>query len=129
VLKGHAIECRINAENPDENFRPSPGIISGLTLPGGNGVRVDTGFCAGDEVSPFYDSLVMKIICTGDDREEAIAMSRAALEELKITGIEHNAEFAKAIMNDKDFISGNVHTKWIEQTFINRYLRSDNATV
>ncbi len=129
VLKGHAIECRINAENPDENFRPSPGIISGLALPGGNGVRVDTGYAAGDEVSPFYDSLIMKLVCMGDDRGEAIALSRAALEELKITGIEHNAEFAKAIMSDEDFISGNVHTKWIEQTFINRYLRSDDETV
>lgn len=129
VLKGHAIECRINAENPDENFRPSPGVIGGLNLPGGNGVRVDTGFCAGDEVSPFYDSLVMKLVCLGDDRQEAIHLSRAALGELMISGIDHNAQFAKAIMDDEDFISGNVHTKWIEQVFIQRYLRSNNETV
>jgi acetyl-CoA carboxylase biotin carboxylase subunit len=129
ALKGHAIECRINAENPDENFRPSPGIIRGMALPGGNGVRVDTGFSAGDEISPFYDSMIMKLVCLGDDREEAISLSRAALGELKLSGIDHNAKFAQAILSDEDFISGNVHTKWIEQAFIKRYLRSDNETV
>ena len=63
VPKGHAIECRINAEDPNENFRPSPGVISGISLPGGNGVRIDSGFSLGDEISPFYDSMIMKIIC------------------------------------------------------------------
>jgi acetyl-CoA carboxylase biotin carboxylase subunit len=129
VLKGHAIECRINAENPDENFRPSPGLIEEFSLPGGNGVRVDTGFCVGDEISPFYDSLVLKLVCMGDDRREAIALSAEALGELKISGIEHNAEFAKAIMKDGDFLSGNVHTKWIEQSFLQRFLRSNDETV
>lgn len=123
ILKGHAIECRINAEDPRHGFRPSPGLIRSMSLPGGNGVRVDTGFSEGDEVSPFYDSLIMKLVCMGDDRNEATALSRAALDELKITGIDHNADFAAAIMNDKDFISGNVHTKWIEQTFIERFMK------
>ncbi len=123
VLKGHAIECRINAENPSEGFRPSPGIIRGLSLPGGNGVRVDTGFSEGDEVSPFYDSMIMKIICIGDDRKEAIALSRAALDELRILGVDHNSSFAKAMLRDNDFISGNIHTKWIEQSFMERFMR------
>jgi acetyl-CoA carboxylase biotin carboxylase subunit len=129
VLKGHAIECRINAENPDENFRPSPGIIKELKLPGGNGVRVDTGFCEGDEISPFYDSMILKLVCMGDDRREAVNLSRAALGELKLCGVDHNAKFAEAILKDNDFISGNTHTKWIEQAFIERYLRGNDETV
>lgn len=129
IPKGHAIECRINAEDPNEGFRPSPGIIKGLTLPGGNGVRVDTGFSAGDEVSPFYDSMVMKIICMGDDRKEATEMSIAALDELKVIGICNNASFTKAMLKDNDFISGNIYTKWIEQVFIDRFQRGKNETV
>jgi acetyl-CoA carboxylase biotin carboxylase subunit len=129
VPKGHAIECRINAEDPNENFRPSPGVIRGMSLPGGNGVRIDSGFSFGDEVSPFYDSMIMKIICMGDDRQEATAMSIAALDELKISGVDDNAAFTKALLKDNDFISGNVHTKWIEQVYIERYLRGKNETV
>ncbi len=129
VPKGHAIECRINAEDPGEDFRPSPGKIEGISLPGGNGVRIDSGFSLGDEISPFYDSLIMKIICMGDDRQEATAMSIAALDELKIYGVDNNAAFTKAILKDNDFISGNVHTKWIEQVFSERFLRSKNETV
>ncbi len=121
VQKGHAIECRINAENVSEKFRPSPGIIKNMCLPGGCGVRIDTGYCAGDEISPFYDSLVLKLVCTGENRNEAIALSTASLDELKIEGISHNTEFARAILSDNDFISGNVHTKWIEQQFYNRF--------
>jgi acetyl-CoA carboxylase, biotin carboxylase subunit len=123
VPKGHAIECRINAENPARNFMPSPGIISELIMPGGNGVRVDTGFSSGDEISPFYDSLVMKLICMGDDREEAIRSSRSALSELKIIGIYNTAVFEKAILEDPDFMSGEIHTRWIEQVFMERFMR------
>jgi acetyl-CoA carboxylase biotin carboxylase subunit len=123
VPHGHAIECRINAEDPAENFRPSPGLIKSLTLPGGNGVRIDTGYAAGDEISPFYDSMVLKLIGTGDDRDEAIRLCESALSELSIEGITHNAAFARAMLADPDFQSGRVHTKWIEQVFIPRYLR------
>ena len=123
VQKGHAIECRINAEDLQENFRPSPGVISALVLPGGNGVRVDTGYAAGDEISPYYDSMIMKIICLGDDRQEAIRMSVGVLAELKIHGVKHNAEFAAAVLQDADFACSNVHTKWIEQVFYDRFLR------
>ena len=121
VQKGHAIECRINAENVSENFRPSPGIIKSMCLPGGHGVRIDTGYCAGDEIPPYYDSMVLKLICFGDNRDEAIAQSNAALDELAIDGISHNASFARAMLSDADFAAGNVHTKWIEQQFYHRF--------
>ena len=123
MQKGHAIESRINAEDLNENFRPSPGIIKGMNLPGGNGVRIDTGYAIGDEVSPYYDSMIMKVICFGDDRQEAIRQSISALSELKLDGINNNIEFARAILEDTDFISGKVHTKWIEQTFYDRFMR------
>lgn len=121
--KGHAIECRINAEDIEENFRPSPGIIERMNLPGGFGVRVDTGYAEGDEISPFYDSMIMKIICTGDDRAEAIALSLSALSELKIDGVKHNAEFAKAMLTDADFVKGKIYTKWIEDKLLARFMR------
>jgi acetyl-CoA carboxylase biotin carboxylase subunit len=124
--KGHAIECRINAEDVLAHFRPSPGVIERMALPGGNGVRIDTGYTAGDEISPYYDSMVMKVICTADDREEAIRLSAAALEELHIDGISHNTDFARQMLQDKDFIGGSVHTKWIEQVFLDRYMRGQS---
>lgn len=129
VQKGHAIECRINAENVSEKFRPSPGIIKNMCLPGGYGVRIDTGYCTGDEIPPYYDSMVLKLICTGENRNEAIAQSIAALDELKIDGISHNAEFARGMLCDNDFVSGNVHTKWIEQQFYKRFFGGGNESV
>jgi acetyl-CoA carboxylase biotin carboxylase subunit len=121
--RGHAIECRINAEDTAENFRPSPGIITKMTLPGGSGMRIDTGYAVGDEISPYYDSMVLKLIGTGDDRDEAIRLCSSALSELNIEGISHNTAFARAMLADPDFHTGQVHTKWIEQVFIPRYLR------
>ena len=126
VPKGHAIECRINAEDVLEHFRPSPGKIGCMTVPGGSGVRIDSGYAAHDEISPYYDSMVLKVICTGDDREEAIRTSVGALDELSIEGISHNAAFAKAMLLDSDFTGGNVHTKWIEQVFLDRYMRGQS---
>ena len=124
IPRGHAIECRINAECPAENFRPSPGVISGMRLPGGNGIRIDSGYTTGDEISPYYDSMVLKLIAFADDRDEAIRQSLCALGELQIDGIEHNIELARAMLGDADFRSGNVHTKWIEQSFLPRFLRA-----
>ncbi len=123
IPRGHAIECRINAECPAEQFRPSPGVLSALSLPGGQGIRIDSGYAAGDEISPYYDSMVLKLIAHADDRDEAIRLCSAALTELGIDGIEHNADFARAMLADADFRAGNAHTKWIEQTFLPRYLR------
>ena len=124
IPRGHAIECRINAECPAENFRPSPGVIRGMCLPGGNGIRIDSGYTTGDEISPYYDSMVLKLIAFADDRDEAIRQSLCALGELQIDGIEHNTELARAMLCDADFRSGNVHTKWIEQSFLPRFLRA-----
>ena len=124
IPRGHAIECRINAECPAEHFRPSPGVIRRMRLPGGNGVRIDSGYTTGDEISPYYDSMVLKLIAFADDRDEAIRQSLCALGELQIDGIEHNAELARAMLCDADFRSGNVHTKWIEQAFLPRFLRA-----
>ena len=121
--RGHSIECRINAEDVHENFRPSPGKINRMALPGGIGVRIDTGYADGDEVSPFYDSMIMKVICTGDDRQQAIRLSQAALSELNIEGVGNNAVFAKAMLKDKDFATGKVYTKWIEDVFFDRFVR------
>jgi acetyl-CoA carboxylase biotin carboxylase subunit len=121
IPRGHSIECRINAENVRQNFQPSPGRIKAMNLPGGCGVRIDTGFAAGDEISPFYDSMIMKIICSGDDRSEAVALSMAALDELHIDGVAHNTEFTRAILADIDFLEGRIHTKWIEKVFLIRF--------
>jgi acetyl-CoA carboxylase biotin carboxylase subunit len=123
IPRGHAIECRINAECPAEDFRPSPGVIKSMHLPGGNGIRIDSGYCTGDEISPYYDSMVLKLVAFADDRDEAIRLSLAALGELSIDGIDHNTELARAMLSDPDFRSGNTHTKWIEQTFLPRFLR------
>jgi acetyl-CoA carboxylase biotin carboxylase subunit len=125
IPHGHAIECRVNAENVQENFRPSPGVIKTLRLPGGNGVRVDTGYGPGDTIPPYYDSMIMKVICAGDDREEARRLSIAALGELYIEGVAHNAAFTRAILKHPAYISGGVHTKWIEQEFIHQYMRGE----
>lgn len=123
IPRGHAIECRINAECPAEDFRPSRGVIKSMQLPGGNGIRIDSGYCTGDEISPYYDSMVLKLVAFADDRDEAIRLSLAALGELSIDGIDHNTELARAMLGDADFRSGNTHTKWIEQTFLPRFLR------
>jgi acetyl-CoA carboxylase biotin carboxylase subunit len=94
-----------------------------MQLPGGNGIRIDSGYSTGDEISPYYDSMVLKLIAFADDRDEAIRLSLAALGELTIDGIDHNTELARAMLSDADFRSGNVHTKWIEQSFLPRFLR------
>lgn len=111
---GHAIECRINAEDPEKNFSPSPGKIESLQLPGGYGVRIDSGYVCNDIISPFYDSMVLKIICHGQTRHEAIVTSHQALDELDIQGISINSDFAKAILEHEDFKEGKIYTKWIE---------------
>lgn len=121
-ISGHAIECRINAENPRKHFAPNPGKIKSMQLPGGFGVRVDSGYVSKDKISPFYDSMVLKVICHGQTRDEAIAASYQALNELDIQGIDINSDFAQAILQHEDFKSGNTDTKWIEKTLLPEYL-------
>ena len=115
TLSGHAIECRINAETPEKNFMPSPGTISQMHLPGGNGVRVDTAAYDGFEISPYYDSMIAKIIVQGRNRTEAIAKMRTALEEMVVVGVNTNLDFQYAIMENETFRAGLADTGFIEQ--------------
>ncbi len=114
-FKGHSIECRINAENPNKNFMPCPGKITGLNLPGGNGVRIDSAIYDGYTIPPYYDSMIAKIIVFGTTRNEAIAKMKRALEELVIEGVETNRDFLFDIIKNPDFIRGNFDTSFIEK--------------
>ena len=114
-IKGHSIECRINAENPEENFRPSPGKITEMHFPGGNGVRVDSAIFTGYEVTPYYDSMLAKLIVYGDNRQEAINKMRSALGEVVIEGIDTNIDYEYEIINNEKFISGDFDVDFIEQ--------------
>lgn len=111
---GHAIEMRINAEDPDHGFRPCPGTITKFKLPGGPGVRVETYIEEGSKISPYYDSLVAKLICRGQDREEAIARAKRALDEFEIEGIATTISFHKRVLEDPIFVSGEANTAFIE---------------
>ncbi|MGB5240922.1 MAG: acetyl-CoA carboxylase biotin carboxylase subunit [Prochlorococcaceae cyanobacterium] len=117
-LRGHAIECRINAEDPQQNFRPTPGRITGWLPPGGPGVRVDSHVYTGYEIPPFYDSLIGKLIVWGVDREAAIKRMRRALSECAITGIPTTIEFHLALLDRPEFQRGDVHTKFVEQEML-----------
>ncbi len=114
-FKGHAIECRINAENPEMNFRPSPGKIERLHLPGGKGIRVDTAVYAGYIIPPYYDSMIAKLIVLGKSRNEAIKKMKSALSEFIVDGIDMNVDFQMEIMNHPKFQSGDFSTDFIEQ--------------
>jgi acetyl-CoA carboxylase biotin carboxylase subunit len=116
VLRGHAIECRINAENP-ETFAPSPGRITGFHLPGGIGVRVDTWAYTDCVIPPYYDSLVAKLIVHGNDRAEAIARMRRALDMFIVEGIHTSIPLHQRILADPDFQAGRFDT-----SFINRFM-------
>lgn len=116
-LTGHAMECRINAEDPEKNFRPCPGIINEIHLPGGYGVRVDTAVYNGYEIPPYYDSMIAKVIVHGRDRRETIDKMRSALGELIIDGVTTNVDFQYDILNNKDFQDGNVTTDFIPKHF------------
>lgn len=113
-MQGHAIECRINAENPFKDFRPSPGKITGFHVPGGPGVRVDTHAYAYYVIPPYYDSLIAKLITHGKNREEAIARMRRCLEEFVIEGIDTTIPFHQMVLEDENFIKGDFDTKYIE---------------
>lgn len=119
VINGHAIECRINAENPDKGFAPCPGLIDYLLLPaGGLGIRVDTAVYEGYEIPPYYDSMIAKVIVHGKDRKEAIAKMRRALYEFIIDGIDTNIEFQNRILNHKDYLAGEFDTSFLERKLL-----------
>ena len=113
-LNGHAIECRINAEDPAKNFRPSPGTITDVYLPGGKGVRIDTAIYSGYTVPPYYDSMLAKLIVHAKSREEAILKMRSALGEVIIEGIQTNVDYQYDILHHPDFVSGNTDIEFIE---------------
>ncbi|WP_063057405.1 acetyl-CoA carboxylase biotin carboxylase subunit [Nocardia sienata] len=115
VPHGHAIEVRINAEDPERNFLPSPGTIERFDLPAGPFVRVDSGFKAGSVVAPFYDSMLAKVIVWGDDRPAALARLARALRELAIEGVTTTAEFVDTVLSTEEFRNGMYHTTWLEQ--------------
>ncbi len=106
-VRGHAIECRINAENPKYNFRPSPGVITSLHMPGGPGVRVDSAVYQGYETTPHYDSMIAKLIVHAPTRLEAIKKMRWALAEFIVEGVDTNIDFQLNLLRDEDFVSGN----------------------
>jgi len=120
-LNGHAIECRINAEDPSHNFRPSPGKITGWLPPGGPGVRVDSHVYTGYEIPPFYDSLIGKLIVWGKDRNTAIKRMNRALNECAVTGIPTTINFHLSLLNKRKFIEGKIHTKYVEEELLPNY--------
>lgn len=114
-LSGHALECRINAEDPEENFAPSPGTITGLHFPGGIGIRIDTHIYQPYQVPPFYDSLLSKVISHGKNREEALLRMQRALEEFTIEGVKTTIPFYQRILKDSCFKNGEADTTYAER--------------
>jgi acetyl-CoA carboxylase, biotin carboxylase subunit len=109
----HAMECRINAEDPYRDFRPSPGKINSLHTAKGHGVRVDTHVYAGYQIPPYYDSMIAKLICRARTREECITKMERALEEFIVEGVKTTIPFHKKLMKDEKFRSGNFHTGFL----------------
>ncbi len=118
IFKGHALECRINAEIPSKNFMPCPGKVTEFNLPGGNGIRIDTAIYSGYTIPSNYDSMIAKIITHGVNRNEAISKMKRALEELVIEGIETNRDFLFDIIRNPNFIRGNFDTSFIEKEML-----------
>jgi acetyl-CoA carboxylase biotin carboxylase subunit len=123
-LEGHTIECRINAEDPEKDFRPTPGEITSFHVPGGHGVRVDTHAYAGYVVPPYYDSMIAKLIVHGRTREEAIGKMLRALDEFVIEGVPTTIPFHRKVLADPEFVAGRFDTGFVE-----RFLRRDEPAV
>lgn len=121
-IKGHAIECRVNAEDPEHEFRPCPGIIDELCIPGGMGVRIDSAIYAGYKIPHCYDSMIAKVITFGEDRNEAIVKMNRALSEFAVGGVKTNIDFDLSILQTKQFLQGEYDT-----TFLSEMMVKDNA--
>ncbi|MBV8097454.1 MAG: biotin/lipoyl-binding protein, partial [Acetobacteraceae bacterium] len=121
--RGHSIEFRLNAEDPGRDFLPTPGEITVFEPPSGPGVRLDTGVVAGSSIAPAFDSLMGKLIITGSTREQALARARRALAEFRIEGVASVLPFARAVLEEPDFVGENfrVHTRWIETDFTSAF--------
>lgn len=120
-LNGHAIECRINAENPELDFRPSPGTITALYMPGGPGIRIDGAVYQGYTITPYYDSMISKLIAHGSDRDDAISKMKWALSEFIVEGVDTNIDFQLEIIKHPDFRNGSY-----DIGFLNRYMENHN---
>lgn len=118
IMKGHAIECRINAENPAFNFRPSPGKITALHMPGGPGIRIDSAVYQGYEISPHYDSMIAKLIAYAPSRDEAIKKMKWALAEFLVEGVDTNIDFQLSLLRDENFASANYDIGYLGRTTI-----------
>lgn len=118
IFRGHAIECRINAENAQLNFAPCPGTIDEINVPGGFGVRFDTFVYSGYTIPPIYDSMIGKLICWADTREDCIRRMDRALDEIIIEGVKTNIDFQSALINSDGFVNDTHHTKYIENEFL-----------
>ncbi|MGN0677941.1 MAG: acetyl-CoA carboxylase biotin carboxylase subunit [Ruminococcus sp.] len=114
-ISGHAIECRINAENPELDFRPSPGQIKALNMPGGPGIRIDTAVYQGYTIPPYYDSMIAKLIVHGSSRKEAIMKMKWALSEFIVDGIDTNIDFQLELIKNRDFENGNYNIGYLNQ--------------
>ena len=114
-LTGHAIECRINAENPAKGFRPSPGTITDMYLPGGKGIRIDSAIYSGYSIPPYYDSMVAKLIVWAKNRKEAVRKMQSALGEVIIEGIDTNVDYQYEILNRPDYLSGDIDIEFIAE--------------
>jgi acetyl-CoA carboxylase biotin carboxylase subunit len=120
-VSGHSIECRINAESPDRNFHPSPGQIDAWDPPEGEGIRIDSHCYAGCVVSPYYDSLLAKLVTWGTDRFDAIKKMQYALDHFTISGVDTTVPFHQSILKNKDYLEGRINTRWIEDTVLRGY--------
>ena len=119
-LNGHAIECRINAESASNDFQPYPGRVNEYFAPGGFGIRMDSHLFSGYVIPPFYDSLLGKVICWGRDRPEAIARMQRALLEIQVEGVETTREFQRKLISSPEFMTGDIHTRFVETSFLKR---------
>jgi acetyl-CoA carboxylase biotin carboxylase subunit len=117
-IAGHAVEVRINAESPERDFAPTPGRLDVWAVPEGTDVRCDTACFPGWSVPPYYDSLLAKLIGSGPDRAAALARTRQALRHLRVEGVETTAGFALDLLDHPEVVAGNVHTRWVEETFL-----------
>ena len=124
-MTGHAIECRVNAELPDADFRPSPGQITQWQPPEGTGIRVDTHCFPGYRVPPYYDSLLAKLIVTGDTRAEAIELMRHSLTNFSVSGVDTTIHFLSSLFDRTDYIEGQINTRWLEEVVVSKRYESE----
>jgi acetyl-CoA carboxylase biotin carboxylase subunit len=126
-IAGHAIEARVNAESPANGFMPTPGALTVWAAPEGADVRVDTACFPGWRITPYYDSLLAKVIARGADRRTAVDRLRSALAHLRVEGVATNAAFARDVLGDPDVLAGTVHTRWLEEVFMPNWRSTEVA--